>query len=135
MKTVRAGIFGGLVIVAMSCASRAQQVTLRPGTALRVELDKRVRIRVGAQGTGHLTKPIYLVDHEVIPAGAPVSGSIRSTHPARTKDHVRRLLAADFTPPRLPDVVFDSVTIPAQGSRTSSTAAIVAPAERQIPAC
>jgi hypothetical protein len=130
MKIIRAITFGGLMMVAMSCESRAQQVTLQPGTALRIELDKRVRIRAGAQVSGHLTHPIYLVDHEVIPAGALVSGSIRSTHPARTKEHVRRLLAADFTPPRLPDIVFDSITIPAQGEGTSSTIAIVAPAEQ-----
>jgi len=130
MKSIQVGVVGGLMMIATMCESQTQQVTLPMGTALRVELDKRVRIRVGAHVSGHLTKPVYLVDHEVIPAGALVSGSIQSTHPARTKERIRRLLAADFTPPRLPDVVFDSITIPAQGERNASTVAIVAPAER-----
>jgi hypothetical protein len=70
MKIMRAGVFGGLVMAAGCCSSRAQQATLQPGTALRVELDKRVRIRPGAKVSGHLTQPIYLVDHQVVPAGA-----------------------------------------------------------------
>jgi hypothetical protein len=130
MKSIRAGVVGGLVMIAVMCEGQTQQVTLPTGTALRVELDKRVRIRVGAHVFGHLTKPVYLVDHEVIPEGALVSGSIQSTHPAKTKERVRRLLAADFTPPRLPDIVFDSITIPAKGEQTASTVAIVAPAEQ-----
>ena len=79
---------------------------------------------------GHLTQPIYLSDHEVIPAGALVSGSIRGTHPAKTKEHIRRFHAADFTPPRLPDIVYDSLILPAQSEHASSTVAIVAPAEQ-----
>jgi len=130
MKSIRVGVFGGLMMIAAMCESQTQQVTLPTGTALRVELDKRVRIRVGAHVSGHLTKPVYLLDHEVIPAGALASGSIQNTHPARTKERIRRLLAADFTPPRLPDVVFDSITIPAKGKQTASTVAIVAPAEQ-----
>lgn len=130
MKNIHVGVLAGMVLTATLCQAQTQQITLPPGTAFRVELDKRVRIRVGAHVTGHLTKPVYLVDHEVIPVGAIVSGSIQSTHPARTKEHVRRLLAADFTPPRLPDIVFDTVTIPARGELPASTFAIVAPAEQ-----
>ena len=59
-----------------------------------------------------------------------MSGSIRGTHPAKTKEHIRRLLAADFTPPRLPDIVYDSLILPAQSEHASSTVAIVAPAEQ-----
>lgn len=130
MKSLQAGAAGWLVVVASMCHAQTQQVTLPAGTALRVELDKRVRIHVGAHVSGHLTQPVYLVDHEVIPAGAIVSGSIQSTHPAKTKERVRRLLAADFTPPRLPDVVFDSITLPARGEQRESTVAILAPAEQ-----
>lgn len=107
-----------------------QQVTLQPGTALRIELDKSVRIRAGATVTGHLTQPVYLVDHEVVPVGTLVSGTIRSTHAGKRKDHVRRLLAADVTPLRLPDVVFETMTIPPTGHAAESRIAMDAPAEQ-----
>lgn len=128
MTIIRSGLAGGLALAAVCCNGRAQHVTLQPGTALRVELDKRVRIRPGAKVFGHLTQPIYLVDHEVIPTGTAVSGTITATHPGTRKDHVRRLLAADFTPPRLPDVVFETLTIPAQAQQASREISIVAPA-------
>jgi hypothetical protein len=122
--------FGSLLLASFITSSSAQQVTLPSGTAFQVQLDRRVRIRSGAQVFGHLTQPIYLSDHEVIPAGALVSGSIGGTHPARTKEHVRRLLAADFTPPRLPDIVFDTLTVPAQCGHPLGAISIAAPAEQ-----
>lgn len=107
---------------------RAQEATLAPGTALRVELDHRVRIHVGASVTGHLSEPVYLVDHQVIPKGALVYGTIRGTHPGPRGEHVRQLLAADFTPLRVPNVVFTSLTIPATAATASRTVLIEAPA-------
>ena len=130
MRIMRVGVFSGFIVAAACCNSRAQQITLQSGTALRVELDKRVRIRPGAKVSGHLTQPIYLVDHVVVPAGSIVSGTIMATHAGRRKDHVRRLLAADFTPPRLPDVVFDTITIAAQNQQPSRNIDILAPAEQ-----
>jgi len=94
---------------------QGQEVTLAPATALRIEIDHRVRSHVGASVRGHLTEPVYLIDHEVIPAGSLISGTIRSTHGAPRRERVQRLLAADFTPPRVPDIVFESITLPAAG--------------------
>lgn len=54
----------------------AQQVSLPAGTALRVALDRHVRIHKGAIVTGHLTQPVYLSDHEVLPIGSLVTGII-----------------------------------------------------------
>jgi len=117
-----------LVILTVSSVLQAQEVTLAPATALRIELDHRVRIRVGASVVGHLTEPIYLVDHEVIPASALVSGTIRGLHSGSRSDHVRRLLAADFTPPRVPDILFDSITLPGSGNHAACVIQIDAPA-------
>ena len=125
--------FGAILscTLAASAASpklRAQEATLAPGTALRIELDHRVRSHVGAHVSGHLTEPVYLVDHQVVPAGALVSGVIRGLHPGPKSDHVRRLLAADFTPPKVPDVLFDTLTLPAVGTQGLRTIPINAPA-------
>jgi hypothetical protein len=116
-----------MAIVASS-RLKAQEVTLEPGTALRIELDHAVRSHVGASVRGHLTEPVYLVDHQVIPAGALVFGSIRGMRPGPTADHIRRLLAADFTPPRVPDLVFTSIAIPANGAQGGRVVLIDAPA-------
>jgi hypothetical protein len=124
------GAIVGCSIAAVSPFSAliAQNVTLPPATAFRVQLDHRVRSHVGATVAGHLTEPVYLVDHEVIPAGSLISGSIRGTHPGSKSIRIRRLLAADFTPPRLPDVVFDSITLPAIGNQGGRVIAIEASA-------
>lgn len=128
MRIFRVGLFCCLTAVTVGVGI-AQQITLVSGTALRVELDHRARVRPGTTLTGHLTEPIYSVDHVVIPAGTAVSGIIQGTHPGLRKDHVRRLLAGDFTPPRLPDVVFNAITIPAHGGFPENRVVINAPAQ------
>lgn len=130
MRISRACFVSGMMVAAMGHDCTGQQVTLQQGTALRVELDQLVRIRTGAHVSGHLTQPVYKVDHEVIPAGAIVSGTIRGTHAGKRKERVRRLLAGDFTPPRLPDVVFDTISIPAHGQIAESKVLINAPAQQ-----
>jgi hypothetical protein len=124
------GAIVGCTIAAVAPFSllHAQDVTLAPATALHIELDHRVRSRIGAPVKGHLTEPVYLVDHEVIPAGSLVSGSIRSLHPGPKSIRVRRLLAADFTPPRNPDIVFDTITLPANVGQSGRVIQIDAPA-------
>lgn len=105
-----------------------QEATLPPSTALRVVLDRRVRIHKGAILHGHLTEPVYLNDHEVLPAGTLISGTIAGTHPGLKSEHIQRLLAADFTPPKIPDAVFDTLSVPAQGATAAQVVHIDAPA-------
>lgn len=124
-------MLGCTITAAVACGMmQAQEATLPTGTALRIVLDHRVRSHVGASISGHLTEPVYLVDHEIIPAGALVSGSIRSLHPGPKKDHIRRLLAADFTPPRVPEAVFDKITVLATATQAQHVIAIDATAEQ-----
>lgn len=118
----------GLLALGPAAHLHAQDAVLAPGTALRVTLDHPARIHKGASLRGHLTEPVYLLDHEVVPAGAPVTGTIRGTRPGPRDVRVRRLLAADFTPPRVPEAVFTSLTIPARGPVAARTVAIDAPA-------
>ena len=117
-----------IATIAASPMLRAQEATLPPGTALRIELDHRVRSHIGASINGHLTEPVYLVDHEVIPTGSLVSGTIRSTHPGSKREHAQRLLAADFTPPRVPNAVFNTITVPGTATQGARVIQIDAPA-------
>ena len=119
--------FGG-VLVASASFLQAEQVTLEPGTALRIVLDRRCRIHRGALLHGHLSEPVYRIDHLVIPAGTLVSGVIRTTHAGPRSERVRRLLAADFTPPKVPDAVFTSLILPAQGNKPERVLQLDAPA-------
>ncbi|WP_263385923.1 hypothetical protein [Granulicella arctica] len=130
MQRSYGAIFAGGIFTVAACSMPAQQATLPPGTALRIELDHSLRSHRGASVRGHLTEPLYLVDHQLIPANSLVSGKIGGTHPGSRQEHVQRLLAADFTPPRVPDIVFSSITVPAQGSVAAYTIPIDAPAVR-----
>lgn len=126
---IHGAILGCTLTVLAACPNlHAQDATLPAGTALRIEIDQRARIRIGAPIHGHLTESVYLVDHEVIPAGALVSGTIQSLRPGPKKQHVQRLLAADFTPPKIPNAVFDTLTVPATATRSARVISISAPA-------
>ena len=110
---------GDIVVVQLSRDER--------GAVLHVALDKRVRIPSGAKLTGHLTAPLYLVDHEVVPSGSLVTGTIVSTHKDSRKEHVSRLLAADFTALAVsPHLAADSII-----QREADTARIVNLSDRQ----
>ena len=63
-----------------------------------------------------------------MPAGAPVSGTIHKLLPGSRSDHIRRLLAADFTPPEMPEIVFGSITLPANKDHAAIVLQIDAPA-------
>lgn len=128
-KTFIAALSCGLASAAFPLSVSGQDVVLTQTTALRIEVDHRVRSHIGASVTGHLTEPVFLIDHEVIPAGTIVQGTVHHTHAASTKEHVRRLLAADFTPPRVPDITFESIALPVAGG-TARIVAIRAPAVR-----
>lgn len=130
MRRVHKPIVGSMLATAILVAPQlvAQTATLPHPVVLPVELDHRVRVRVGARVRGHLTEPVFLEDHSIFPAGAPVSGSIRNLFRGSRSDRVRRLLAGDFTPPRVPEVVFDSVTVPPMDGRPGRELRIEAPA-------
>ena len=123
-----------LVALTLSATLTAQEATLAPGTALRLELDHRVRSHIGAAVQGHLTEPVYVIDHEVIPAGSHVSGTIRGMHPGSKGDHVRRLLGADFTPLRVPELVFESIEVIVSGGHKEQKIPILRLPCRRMPA-
>ena len=73
MKIALAALFAATVATTTSSAF-AQDLAPAPpaelvpaGVPLRVELDKSYRMRVGTTIEGHLTEPIYLIDHVAVP--------------------------------------------------------------------
>ena len=96
-------------------------VQLAPGTVLRIQVDHRSRIKAGNHVFGHLTEPIYVRDHLVIPAGATVSGLVRGSLPAPKGVRTDMLLAGDFSKPQLPDVTFDRLMLPAINGQPAQT--------------
>jgi hypothetical protein len=92
--------------------TQAQQVTIPAGVPLRVQIDKRYPITIGTKVEGHLIAPIFLVDHEILPANTRVSGSVIATHPVKGGARADALLNGDFTPLATPELRFDQVTLP-----------------------
>ena len=97
---------------AFSVSAVAQVGILSPGVALRVQLDHRYSIKTGTRIEGHLTTPVYLVDHQVIPVNTRISGVVLGSHPVDDGTRTRAILAGDFTPLAIPDITFDKLTLP-----------------------
>ncbi len=98
--------------VGASTMTLAQVVTVPAGVPLRVEIDHRYPMKVGTHLEGHLIAPVYLVDHQVLPVNAHVSGTIVATHPVSKGARTDALLNGDFTPLATPKVRFDHLTLP-----------------------
>lgn len=100
------------LVVGASTMTFAQVATVPAGVPLRVEIDHRYPMKVGAHLEGHLIAPVYLVDHQVLPVNTPVSGTIVATHPVSKGTRTDALLNGDFTPLATPEVHFDHLTLP-----------------------
>lgn len=111
-----------LLILSSCTMASAQVVSIPAGVPFRVEIDHRYPMKVGERIEGHLIAPVYLVDHEVLPASTPVSGFIVSTHPVDRGVRNDALLNGDFTPLVVPEIRFDRLTLPdAKGVATIDT--------------
>jgi hypothetical protein len=82
------------------------------GVPLRVELEKSYHMRVGTQIEGHLTEPVYLVDHVVLPQDSKVFGSITGKHSVTRKVRAAAMFNGDLTPLKEADVTFNEVQTP-----------------------
>ena len=77
MKIALAALFAATVATTTGSAF-AQDAAPLPtelvpaGVPLRVELDKSYSMRVGTRIEGHLTEPVYLIDHVAVPANSKV---------------------------------------------------------------
>jgi hypothetical protein len=99
---------------AQSTEPQVQQVqlTISAGRALRIALDRRIRVSsVGQQVTGTLVEPVYAYDRLVLPAGTRAIGHVATIAPLPGGARARAILAGDFTPPRRVELAFDEVIL------------------------
>ena len=115
----------------------ASTATLPAGLPLRVQLDRRYRMRVGQSITGRLIDPVYSGDHIVLPANTVVDGTISGLDPIGKQTRTWALLDGDVTPLKQPVLTFDAVELaggrrlPLTANAIERTADIVKMASRQ----
>ena len=120
-----------LAVGLLQLSLAAQSVTIPAGVPLRVQIDHRYRVHPGARIEGHLIAPIDHIDHTVLPVNTRISGTILGMRPDPKQSRVRALLDAQFTPPAVAAVRFDSLglpsgaTLPIQTSATQRDATVV----------
>ena len=97
---------------AMGAQAKSATATLPAGLPLRIALDHRYATRIGTQVQGHLTSPVYLVDHIVLPVDTPVYGVVIGRHAVQRGVRVNALLDGDFTPLAEPEILFERLQLP-----------------------
>ena len=117
MKIALAALFAATVA---STAGSAFAQDLAPQTAelvpagvpLRVALDKSYSLKVGTRLEGHLTEPVYLIDHVAIPADSKVYGTITGKHSVSRQVRTAAMFNGDLTPLKNADVTFSELETP-----------------------
>jgi hypothetical protein len=118
MKIAQAALFAATVATATGSAfagvlSAPQPAELIPaGVPLRVQLDQSYRMRVGTKIAGHLTEPVYLVDHVAVPADSKVFGTITGKHSVSRQVRTAAMFNGDLTPLKDADVTFNELETP-----------------------
>jgi hypothetical protein len=84
-----------------SPASTLSYTTVLPANLpLRIQLDHRYRMRLGAPIIGKLIDPVYSGDHIVLPKNTVVDGTIVRLQPIGKEKRTWALLDGDVTPLR-----------------------------------
>jgi hypothetical protein len=117
MKIALAALFAATVA---STAGSAFAQDLAPqaaelvpaGVPLRVALDKSYSLKVGTRLEGHLTEPVYLIDHVAIPVDSKVFGTITGKHSASRQVRTAAMFNGDLTPLKNADVTFSELETP-----------------------
>jgi len=77
-------------------------VTVPAGWLLRIEVSRRVRLRLGNEVQATLLDPIYAENRLLVPSGALLQGTIIDMRPAPHAKRLNAKLHGDFTPLREP---------------------------------
>src|SRR5689334_12635956 len=90
--------------------STTMTLTVAPGRALHVTLDKRLSVkRVGQPVEGTLAEPVYAYDRVVLPAGTRVRGHVDQLVNPSLLSRVRAYSGGDFSPHRRIVIRFDTL--------------------------
>lgn len=81
------------------------------GTPLRVYITNRLPKRLGEPVHAILIEPVYSFNHEVIPAGAVLTGSVTKLTPVTKAQRTAAILGGDFTPLHHAEVQFTSAKL------------------------
>ena len=117
MKIALAALFAATVATTTGSAF-AQDLAPQPaelvpaGVPLRVELDKSYRMKTGTRIEGHLTEPVYLIDHVAVPADSKVFGTITGKHSVSRQVRTAAMFNGDLTPLKNADVTFSELQTP-----------------------
>jgi hypothetical protein len=117
MKIALTACFAATVAVATASAwsqdlPAVSVESIPAGVPLRVQLEKSYRMRVGTEIEGHLTEPVYLIDHIVLPQDSKVFGSITGKHSVSGRARTAAIFNGDLTPLKEADVTFNEVLTP-----------------------
>jgi hypothetical protein len=117
MKIALAALFAATVATTTGSAF-AQDVAPLPkelvpaGVPLRVELDKSYSMKAGTRIEGHLTEPVYLIDHVAVPANSKIFGTITGKHGVSRQARTAAMFNGDLTPLKDADVTFSELETP-----------------------
>jgi hypothetical protein len=117
MKIALAALFAATVATTTGTAFAQDAVPLPKelvpaGVPLRVELNKSYMMRAGTRIEGHLTEPVYLIDHVAIPADSKVYGTIIGKHGVSRQVRTAAMFNGDLTPLKNADVTFSEIQTP-----------------------
>lgn len=103
------GILAGFLLRALP--GYGQTATIPAGVPLRIEIEHRSSTRIGTHLEGQLIAPVYLVDHQVLPAGLRVQGMVLGSQRIGGSKRTQALLNGDFTPLARPEITFDTLVL------------------------
>src|SRR5580700_2864067 len=118
MKIALAALFAATVATTTGSAFAQQDVAPLPkelvpaGVPLRAELDKSYMMRSGTRIEGHLTEPVYLIDHVAVPANSRVYGTITGKHGVSRQVRTAAMFNGDLTPLKDAEVTFSELQTP-----------------------
>jgi hypothetical protein len=93
-------------------AAQKVELTVPKGEPISIALEREVRIRkVGQPVSGRVTRPVYVFDHLVIPAGTEVIGRIKEIESISRKKRVLGWMNGNLTPGRAVEVEFNELRL------------------------
>jgi hypothetical protein len=106
-------------------------LTVDSGFPLQVILPEKLRFKENEPVKAKVIQPVYAFDREVIPSGSTVEGRIVAFHSPGKLKRFFTMLGGDFTPPREPQIAFDTLVLP-NGTRISIETVVFAGAEKVV---